>query len=117
MGDGSRINALSFPWIDVDNDFFAHGQQILAPGPSRVADFIVQDTCCWNLEKLNLVFNSDEVKRITRTTIPPPGVEDKLVWHFSRDEKYTVKSAYKLAAQLLLILCLRRRVTGRVYGI
>lgn len=99
VGSGIGIHASRYPWIDDDQNFYVRTQN---PSFSslRVADFINHEIRRWNVELLKLAFSQVDVERITHTAIPPLGAVDKLVWHYSKDGSYSVKSAYKLAAQL-----------------
>lgn len=100
IGSGHSTNAVTFPWIDDANFFVANTVANLASSNLRVADLFDPETRQWNVERLNHLFNGEDVDRILNTAIPPRGAEDKLVWHYSKDGKYTVKSAYKIASQI-----------------
>ncbi|KAL8511483.1 hypothetical protein ACS0TY_018036 [Phlomoides rotata] len=46
-------------------------------------------------------FHPNDVSRVLRTSISLVGYNDSLVWHYSRDGVYSVKSAYRLASNLV----------------
>ncbi|PRQ29312.1 hypothetical protein RchiOBHm_Chr5g0012551 [Rosa chinensis] len=48
----------------------------------------------WNLELLCNCFTENEVALILSIPIPNYHIKDKLIWHFSRNGVYTVKSGY-----------------------
>ncbi|OMO73078.1 reverse transcriptase [Corchorus capsularis] len=49
----------------------------------------------WKEDVISQLFNRDEAKSIVQIPIGPPNIHDKLVWHFTNDGEYTVKSGYR----------------------
>lgn len=63
---------------------------------------LIPGTRKWDIKLVREVFTEVDLQRILATPLPPLGVEDRLIWHFSRDGTYIVKSAYQLAAKLTI---------------
>lgn len=45
-------------------------------------------------------FNNEEAEMICKIRINRKGTEDKLIWNFSKDDKFTVRSAYYVAKNI-----------------
>lgn len=46
----------------------------------------------WNRELVEAIFDVDDIIKVLRTPIAPHGSVDVLIWHFTRDRVYSVKS-------------------------
>ncbi|KAK6125261.1 hypothetical protein DH2020_041005 [Rehmannia glutinosa] len=67
---------------------------------SWVRDLIIPELGVWDENLLNLLFNPVDVRAIRSIPLCTNRRKDKLVWHHSKDGKYTVKSGYKVAKVL-----------------
>lgn len=63
--------------------------------PDRVADLIDPISRTWNLELINETLWPVDRGHILSIPIGANDVEDTLVWHFSKDGMFSVKSCYK----------------------
>ncbi|KAK6136959.1 hypothetical protein DH2020_029299 [Rehmannia glutinosa] len=61
-----------------------------------VIDLICQDKPEWNVERIQENFIEADAKAIRYDPLRFNKPEDRLVWHFTKDGKYTVKSANKI---------------------
>lgn len=66
-----------------------------------INDFFIPGTRQWDTELIQEVFGVEDFERILRTTPTPWVIGDNLIWHFDVKGKYTVKSAYYLAMQII----------------
>ncbi|KAL6986364.1 hypothetical protein U1Q18_019732 [Sarracenia purpurea var. burkii] len=60
---------------------------------NKVADLILEDEGRWDVQKVQriLLWDAEQVEKIPLAT---KEADDVLVWHFSKDRKYNVKSGY-----------------------
>lgn len=64
-----------------------------------------------------LKFNvENDAKAILRTPISPEGVIDRLIWHYTKDGVYSVKSGYNLAKSLVADGPWKLQEIGTTYG-
>ncbi|OMO52105.1 reverse transcriptase [Corchorus capsularis] len=64
--------------------------------PMVVKDLINFDRKCWKDNLLRMVFNQTEVNAVKKIPIGSESTPDRLIWHFTRDGNYSVKSRYRL---------------------
>ncbi|KAK6141474.1 hypothetical protein DH2020_024772 [Rehmannia glutinosa] len=57
----------------------------------------MNSTRMWNDKLIYDIFEPEDAKAITSIPLSAIRVEDKLIWNFAKDGRYTVKSGYKLA--------------------
>ena len=98
VGDGSRIRALVDPWLPRPRDF--RPLSVRDASFSKVSDFILPNLT-WNRSRLEVVFEPCDVDIILAIPLSTRSVQDKLIWHFDGKGRFTTKSAYKLACNLL----------------
>lgn len=85
------------PWIPDECNF-----KVFTPRspsayyPMRVADLIDPITCKWNKQFIEETFWPVDCERILSIPIGAITSDDRLVWHFSKDGKYSVKTAYQV---------------------
>ncbi|KAK6146062.1 hypothetical protein DH2020_019931 [Rehmannia glutinosa] len=65
-----------------------------------VNGLIQQDEQIWNKELIDDLFNQEEAAAIRTIPISSYRREDRLIWHYSKDGQYRVKSGYKVAKSL-----------------
>ncbi|KAL2931647.1 hypothetical protein RDABS01_037057 [Bienertia sinuspersici] len=53
----------------------------------------------WDKERLEELFNEGEVEKIIKIPIPLFDDQDKWTWHYSKDGRFTVRSAYNMLVQ------------------
>ncbi|XVF36257.1 hypothetical protein REPUB_Repub19eG0042400 [Reevesia pubescens] len=57
----------------------------------------------WNMALLEMLFSADEANAISLIPVGHPDCNDKLVWNFSQDGNYSVKSGYSLLMELSFV--------------
>lgn len=97
MGDGDNIHIWEDAWIPDLPQF-----KLITPKPvecqlSKVNELIDKENVLWNLENTT---HNNEYNTIKNIPISKYTHEDALVWHFSKDGKFRVKSAYGLTTYL-----------------
>lgn len=101
IGDGTKVHMWGDPWINDDKSFHISSPPVPTFEDMVVNDFFVPGTRSWNREIIEEVFSIEDATRILKTTPSPSGVDDRMIWHFTSNGYYTVKSAYHLAIRLL----------------
>lgn len=71
----------------------------------KVGDMIDPSTRTWDVNKLNYLFDVDQVKAILQIPIVRFGGVDKLIWSSSSDGRISMKTSYFHARQLLGKCC------------
>lgn len=66
-----------------------------------VAALIIEESNSWNVNLVKSLFLYHEASTILHLPLSRQGAEDKLVWHWSKNGDFTVKSAYHQAVDLL----------------
>ncbi|KAL0439908.1 UNVERIFIED_CONTAM: hypothetical protein Slati_2473800 [Sesamum latifolium] len=97
IGSGHSVDVWKDPWIPR-----APSLRLLTPNVHnlqnlQVSDLIVDSTREWNVELLNSLFwveDCEVIQQIPLSFSPEP---DLLIWHFSSNGLFSVKSAYHLA--------------------
>lgn len=101
IGNGFATPVWNNAWIPKDGNFC-----LITPPPSpffphQVADLIDPITRQWNVELIQSSFWEVDRGRILAIPIGSIETEDKVVWHYSKDGRFTVRSCYHLISQLL----------------
>ncbi|OMO91045.1 Endonuclease/exonuclease/phosphatase [Corchorus capsularis] len=70
--------------------------KIYREGPMIVKDLINFERRCWKENVIRAFFNQTDIKTIKKIPIGSEQIDDRIIWHFTRDGNYSVKSGYKL---------------------
>uniref|UniRef100_A0A803PD49 Reverse transcriptase zinc-binding domain-containing protein n=1 Tax=Cannabis sativa TaxID=3483 RepID=A0A803PD49_CANSA len=98
IGDGDQVRVLQDPWLPRPVTFKIYDQP---PLPSQLlVDDLKLGNGQWDEEFFRTVFNKDDAEMIL--TIPNLGwgTKDKIMWHYTKNGEYTVKSGYQMASEL-----------------
>lgn len=96
IGHGYHTAVWESPWINEDGNF-----HLITPRPEscsfpwHVADIIEPNTGGWDRSLIEQPFWPVDWDRIYATPIGAPTVEDRTVWHYSPNGRFTVKSCYQ----------------------
>ena len=94
IGDGSQVNIWSDPWIAGSAD----GRVVTPRGAnllSKVADLIDPVTGVWDQELVMDTFWQVDAERILAIPLTPQSMmEDFVAWRFTKNNMFTVRSAY-----------------------
>ena len=96
VGDGQKIPIKNANWLPEEGH-----RRIMSPLPSfphdsKVADLMQGSPLEWDSEKIRssfLPYDAEAILQIPISNCSPP---DKLIWHATRNGKYTVRSGYHL---------------------
>ncbi|KAM1749205.1 hypothetical protein ACFX12_010105 [Malus domestica] len=68
--------------------------------PIRVADLIDSDMGAWKSILVRTWFDEEESKIILGLPVSVAGCMDRLIWHYSADDAYTVRTRYGVAMEM-----------------
>lgn len=83
--------------MDTDPIYFRPVSPRALGSNAKVSDLLLSSGA-WDSEKILQSFVAFDAERILRIPRGPDMLEDKLVWHYSKDGIYSVKSGYWLAS-------------------
>ncbi|XP_057809148.1 uncharacterized protein LOC131023623 [Salvia miltiorrhiza] len=103
IGQGTRIRLFHDPWLR-SKVSFRPSMEVCPPefADIRVNEVLLPGTNQWNVEILQELVNANDFHDIISTPIFPNMGDDKLIWHSTKNGRYSVKSAYQLASSLTL---------------
>lgn len=88
-------------WIQFLNGF-APSFYFLSRGPKkRVADLIDCNQCCWTEDRIRYLFLHHGTKAILQIPRNLSWPEDNIIWYFTLNEVYTVKSGYNIGMKFM----------------
>lgn len=96
IGNGESIKVWTDRWIPRPSTFMIQTPIASLDVDAKVAELIDTDLKWWKESLLGTLFTSEEVDLIKSIPINIGGKDDKLVWHFSNNGLFSVKSAYHL---------------------
>lgn len=98
IGNGYATPIWGCDWIPEDGNF----QVITLPSlfPHRVADLIDPVSRRWDVEVINNTFWEVDRGRILAIPLGSIEVDDKEVWHYTKDGRFSVRSCYHLISNL-----------------
>lgn len=101
VGDGKTIKIWQDNWIPRESYF-----RVLSPPPrewdveTTVDKLFVADLQQWNVGLMCELFSQEEVEKILSIPLSFRMILDRRIWHFERNGKFLVKSAYHVARAL-----------------
>ncbi|KAL0403885.1 UNVERIFIED_CONTAM: putative mitochondrial protein [Sesamum radiatum] len=100
VGSGTQIRAWVDPWIQRPRSF--RPISLLPPDLANacVSDLIDSVSNDWKVELVNQIFWPCDSALILAIPLSRLGDPDLLIWHYSRDGSFSVRSAYHLATSL-----------------
>ncbi|XP_042972916.1 uncharacterized protein LOC122304711 [Carya illinoinensis] len=66
-----------------------------------VSELIDEGECRWKKEVLDLLFHEEEVEKICQIPLSKTGAQDKLMWGYTANGTFTVRSSYYLQQSLV----------------
>ena len=91
-----RINIATDPWILTSPAF--RPISCIPEGSNLSVSHLLLDNKEWNTHMLHHLFSELDVQRIQAIPLSLRDNSDQLVWHYTIDGNYQVKSGYKLAS-------------------
>ena len=103
VGNGSNIRVWEDKWVSYSSTYKVVSSRNNAFSDLRVSELIDTTNICWNSELLDQVFlpfKADAIKSIPLSSQLPT---DKLIWAKSSNGLFNIKSAYKVALELIAV--------------
>lgn len=97
VGNGNSILFWSDNWIPISKDFKVHTARPPDCSVVYARDLIDARTKSWKEQDLRALVSKEEADAILSIPISQCGKEDFLIWHFTPNGMYSVKSGYHLA--------------------
>ncbi|CAN1730166.1 Uncharacterized mitochondrial protein AtMg00310 [Linum perenne] len=91
LGDGTNISIHLDSWIP---DLPTMNLPINTGPFSTVSEWINPSTRSWDIPTISIYCNENQKTAIQRTPIGPAGLKDDWRWKFTKDGRFTVRSAY-----------------------
>ncbi|KAL0390869.1 UNVERIFIED_CONTAM: putative mitochondrial protein [Sesamum calycinum] len=100
IGTGHSVNIWTDPWLPRTPSF-----RIITPRPSHihavwVHELFSEDLHDWNVELIRAMFWPEDRDLILQLPLSLVGSVDLLVWHYSKNGLFSVRSAYHLALSM-----------------
>ncbi|KAJ9554109.1 hypothetical protein OSB04_018154 [Centaurea solstitialis] len=99
VGNGRSINIWKDPWLRDDEIFTVESPLVLEHANMTVGDLVNPLSQEWNRELLARLFSSRDCNRILNLSPPNESHPDKIIWHWTEDGIYSVKSCYRLITE------------------
>ena len=103
VGDGEEVNIGKQKWIPEVQGFQLWDQQIVLANLQLVFQLINTDKRSWNEDLINENFSNNDTQAIMRIPLSQSHQSDKRFWASDSHREFTVKSAYKVAWNNVLI--------------
>uniref|UniRef100_A0A803NS66 RNase H type-1 domain-containing protein n=1 Tax=Cannabis sativa TaxID=3483 RepID=A0A803NS66_CANSA len=98
IGNGNSVRVLEDPWLPKPVTFKVYDK------PSLLDQLYVVDLKKgngeWDAEFIRAVFNPTDVELILSMATSEWEIEDKILWHYSKNGEYSFRSGYRMAAAL-----------------
>lgn len=95
--NGASIDFWEGKWIPSTSNFKINTPKPPNPVTELVSDVIDHQRGKWKVEQLEKEVSPVELETILKIPLPVFQRNDKLIWHFSNNGIYSVKSGYRLA--------------------
>ncbi|KAJ9556757.1 hypothetical protein OSB04_011371 [Centaurea solstitialis] len=101
VGNGLSINVWNDSWIRDDSNFKIE----TSINPSRtnltVRELMDPQNLRWNVDLIHQLLCPRDCAKILQIPFPSVSREDKLIWHWTQDGNYSVKSRYRTITETL----------------
>lgn len=94
VGDGKSIDLWSDPWVGDEAGRFIMSEKIA--GMNVVRDLMSENGKEWNIAVIESHFVERDQRCILAIPLSSRGLQDTLLWAYSKDGTYSVKTAYML---------------------
>ncbi|XP_074356304.1 uncharacterized protein LOC141696006 [Apium graveolens] len=99
VGDGRSINLGADKWLRGKEGHRVDEQCLSLVRNLKVCDLFVSGTKEWDVTKVHNLFSSSDARFILAIPIPNNQFQDRIVWNYSLDGKYSAKSGYRFWQQ------------------
>ncbi|VVA39976.1 PREDICTED: reverse mRNAase [Prunus dulcis] len=98
IGDGNSVHVTRDPWLPIPYHFKVRTPSPLLP--EKVSNLIDPVLRQWDVQTVCHVFNKKEADSIVFMALSRFGCPNHLMWHFTKNGLFTVKSGYRVAVEL-----------------
>uniref|UniRef100_A0A803QE56 CCHC-type domain-containing protein n=1 Tax=Cannabis sativa TaxID=3483 RepID=A0A803QE56_CANSA len=98
IGNGNCVRIMEDPWLPRPRHFKIYDKPCV-PGGLYVVD-LKRPNGCWDEEFVRVVFNEEDADIILKLPSTGWDIEDKIMWHYTKNGEYSVKSGYCMAMEL-----------------
>ncbi|KAK4381236.1 putative ribonuclease H protein [Sesamum angolense] len=101
IGDVRKVRAWKDPWIPRLHFFCLFTPQHIFMPDITVAELMNATGGDWNLNILEALFCAEDVDMIKSIPLGNYALDDSMVWHFNKNGRCSVKSAYQVALPIV----------------
>ena len=101
MGNGKDILVWNDSWIPKPHNFQVITRNLFLQHSLRVESLIDQEKRFWNKELLDNMLLKRDMEEIIKIPLSPSPAKDKLIWHFNKNGRFSVRSAYYLGKEFM----------------
>jgi len=105
VGDGHSIKIWEDRWLLTPITHSVQSPTNLFGQTAMVSDLIDQTQGCWKRELLTEVFLPEEAQVIYNVPLSPCLPQNRQIWKATKNEVFTVRSAYHLGKELSTLAC------------
>lgn len=96
IGNGRKVKIWGDNWIPIQSDFKVYSPSRILEPDALVAELLDDDLKHWNEDLVLNCFSSYEAHQILSIPISFHFPIDNFIWHWEKDGKYSVRSAYRV---------------------
>ena len=97
VDDGNSIGIWNDKWLHGPSSFSVMSRPNTIPSDSRVSTLIEPSTRVWKMELMSKIFLPNDAQSILGIPLSSRSSPNKLVWEYTPNGKFTIRSAYKIA--------------------
>jgi hypothetical protein len=97
VGDESKIRIWSDKWVPKASGGYIQSPVQILDRNAVVSEIMDRDSNWWNMPLIHEVFSAEEAGLICGVAVSPRSGEDRLIWNYTKNGDFTVRSAYHLA--------------------
>ncbi|KAL0461187.1 UNVERIFIED_CONTAM: hypothetical protein Slati_0006300 [Sesamum latifolium] len=97
LGNGRLVHVTNDPWLSRPSTFKLVQQPCSLGCQTVVAQLMNDDGASWNEELIKEEFCGTDATLVLGISIQGNNVEDILIWHYTTNDRFSVKSTYDLA--------------------
>lgn len=102
IGNGKKVNIWRDRWIPTPNTFKVVSPRCHIQGLDRVEQLTDKELGLWDTALVKSTFLPHDAKAILSIPINPTFPDDSLVWAWTKNGTFIVRSAYGVASNLLI---------------
>ncbi|KAG7955028.1 hypothetical protein I3843_11G050400 [Carya illinoinensis] len=100
VGNGENIRIWSHKWLPKPITGCVQSHIKILQAEDRVCELIDKTSRGWKVDLVRQIFERDETDLILSLPISPVETDDRLIWGYSKDGKFSIQSAYHMIWKL-----------------